>query len=205
MITTQLLPAAGLLPFVFTQSCEVKEVGESCRYVCLAVWISGIRYPEVFFFFFTTLPAWRNWRREKKFWKNHTAPSKERGGRLLTQAVWEQVWSSDSASLHALFFVFNLSHVAFDWLKNELWPWLPQQMHFNVFTMWCLFWMWQIREVLRATACTHSSLDFHLINLMQKIKKPEFTLFFCCTYADACAYYTNYTSWRGAKGPLLAD
>lgn len=85
MITTQLLPAAGLLPFVFTQSCEVKEVGESCRYVCLAVWISGIRYPEVFFFFFfTTLPAWRNWRREKKFWKNHTAPSKE--GWLLTQA-----------------------------------------------------------------------------------------------------------------------
>lgn len=49
MITTQLLPAAGLLPFVFTPSCEVKEVGESCRYVWLAVWISGIWYPEVFF------------------------------------------------------------------------------------------------------------------------------------------------------------
>lgn len=108
MITTQLLPAAGLLPFVFTQSCEVKEVGESCRYVCLAVWISGIRYPEVFFFF-TTLPAWRNWRREKKFWKNHTAPSKEGGGSLLTQAVWEQVWSSVSASLRALFFCFLMS------------------------------------------------------------------------------------------------
>lgn len=52
MITTQLLPAAGLLPFVFTQSCEVKGVGESCRYVWLAVWISAIRYPEVFFLFF---------------------------------------------------------------------------------------------------------------------------------------------------------
>lgn len=57
MITTQLLPAAGLLPFVFTQSCEVKEVGESCRYVCLAVWISGIRYPEVFFFFLYYPPS----------------------------------------------------------------------------------------------------------------------------------------------------
>lgn len=50
MITTQLLPAAGLLPFVFALSCEVKEVGESCRYVWLAVWISGIWYPEVLFF-----------------------------------------------------------------------------------------------------------------------------------------------------------
>lgn len=50
MITTQLLPAAGLLPFVFALNCEVKEVGESCRYVWLAVWISGIWYPEVFFF-----------------------------------------------------------------------------------------------------------------------------------------------------------
>lgn len=50
MIMTQLLPAAGLLPFVFTQSSKVKEVGESCRYVCLAVWISGIRYTKAFFF-----------------------------------------------------------------------------------------------------------------------------------------------------------
>lgn len=49
LITTQLLPAAGLLPFVFTQSNGVKEVDESCRYVWLPVWISGIRYPEVFF------------------------------------------------------------------------------------------------------------------------------------------------------------
>lgn len=88
MITTQLLPAAGLLPFVFTRSCEVKEVGESCRYVWLAVWISGIRYPEVF----TTLPARRNRRREKNSGKI-TARHLNWGLRVRqpTLAVREQV------------------------------------------------------------------------------------------------------------------
>lgn len=37
LIPAGLLPAAGSLAFVFPRSCEVREVGESCRCVCLAV------------------------------------------------------------------------------------------------------------------------------------------------------------------------
>lgn len=97
MITTQLLPAAGLLPFVFTRSCEVKEVGESCRYVWLAVWISGIRYPEAFFFSSLYYPPSSEKLKEgEKFWKNHTAPPnlQEEGGRQHRQ---REVWVSVSS------------------------------------------------------------------------------------------------------------
>lgn len=69
MITTQLLPAAGLLPFVFTRICEVKGVGESCRYVWLAVWISAIWYPKVFFFL-DNPPNLEKLKEGEKFCKN---------------------------------------------------------------------------------------------------------------------------------------
>lgn len=79
MITTQLLPAAGLLPLVFTLSCEVKEVGESCRYVWLAVWISGIWYPEVFFSLQPSQLGETEGGRE--FWKNVPLKWKKKGGK----------------------------------------------------------------------------------------------------------------------------
>lgn len=140
MITTQLLPAAGLLPFVFTQSCEVKEVGESCRYVCLAVWISGIWYPKVFSFLYYP-PSLEKLKEEEKFWKiilHHLI-----WGWQLTQTVrvWQQAWISVSSSSEE----WSFSSCCF-WPKwNGFCPKLKPK-HTDAFTMWCLFWVWQIFE-----------------------------------------------------------
>lgn len=113
MITTQLLPAAGLLPFVFTRSCEVKGVGESCRYVWLAVWISGIRYPKAFFLYY--LLSSEKLKEGEKFRKI-----------TLHHLIWRRRAAANTGSMRAsvnftfFFFVCSVSSHCFWLIWNEL-------------------------------------------------------------------------------------
>lgn len=142
LITTQLLPAAGLLPFVFTQSNGVKEVDESCRYVWLAVWISGIRYPEVFpppSLQPSQLGETKGGREilEKYFTggKNHT----------LCHFIWRRRMASERASVHFVFFcVSSFSSLWFLHISDELCLTTITELQCGV------FWVWQIREFLNA-------------------------------------------------------
>lgn len=117
LITTQLLPAAGLFPFVFTQSNGVKEVDESCRYVWLAVWISGIRYPEVFPPPLYNHPSLEKLKEGEKFWKNislegkitHCAISSEGGGWLVREQVFTSFSSAWARFLHSGFCIFQMN------------------------------------------------------------------------------------------------
>lgn len=141
LITTQLLPAAGLLPFVFTQSNGVKEVDESCRYVWLAVWISGIRYPEVFFPPLYNPPSLEKLKEGEKFWKNISLEGKI----TLWHFIWRRRMASERASVHFVFFcVSSFSPLWFLHISDELCLTTITELQCGV------FWVWQIREFLNA-------------------------------------------------------